>query len=82
MAKVLACLKQMDFILEGSPEDLIRSVVPAAVEVDRLSLNDAIKVLTSGSASPAHGSAQGVVLSVCVCVFLPSSWERGSMRCV
>ncbi|CAM9858892.1 unnamed protein product, partial [Ectocarpus fasciculatus] len=47
VAKVLACLKQMDFILEGSPEDLIRSVVPAAMEVDRLSLNDAIKVATA-----------------------------------
>ncbi|CAN0529128.1 unnamed protein product, partial [Ectocarpus sp. 12 AP-2014] len=56
VAKLLACLKQMDFILEGSPEDLIRSVVPAAMDVDRLSLNDAIKVATAAK-TQERGSA-------------------------
>ncbi|CAB1119023.1 unnamed protein product [Ectocarpus sp. CCAP 1310/34] len=46
----------MDFILEGSPEDLIRSVVPAAMDVDRLSLNDAIKVATAAK-TQEQGSA-------------------------
>lgn len=44
VAEAVACVEQMDFIVDGSLEDLLRSVVPAAVEVDRLSLNDAIKV--------------------------------------
>lgn len=46
VAQMLACVEKMDFIVDGSPEELVRSVVPAAAEVDRLSLNDAIKVGT------------------------------------
>lgn len=44
VAEVVACVEQMDFIVDEPLEDLVRSVVPAAIEVDRLSLNDAIKV--------------------------------------
>lgn len=40
----MAHVEQMDFIVDGPLEDLVGSVVPAAVEVDRLSLNDVIKV--------------------------------------
>lgn len=54
VAEVVTCVEQMDFIVDGPLEGLVRSVVPAAVEVDRLSLNDAIKV----SATTKH----------CVCV--------------
>ena len=44
VAEVVACVEQMEFIVDGPLGSLARSVVPAAVEVDRLSLNDAIKV--------------------------------------
>lgn len=37
-------MEELDYIVDVPLEDLVRSVVPAAIEVDRLSLNDAIKV--------------------------------------
>lgn len=44
VAKVLACVEEMDYIVDGPLLDLVKSVVPGAVEVDRLSLNDAVQV--------------------------------------
>ena len=59
VAEVVACVEQMDFIVDGPLEGLIRSVVPAAVEVDRLSLNDAIKVRATTSRCTADAFASG-----------------------
>lgn len=38
-------LEEMDYLLDGDAKDLIRSVVPKAYEEDKLTLQDAIKVM-------------------------------------
>ncbi|CAM9687486.1 unnamed protein product [Pylaiella littoralis] len=64
VAEVLACVEEMDFIVDGSLLDLIKSVVPEAVEVDRLSLNDAVQVAAAAKAQDQGGSGAPVVPSI------------------
>eukprot|EP00752_Nemacystus_decipiens_P009895 g8828.t1 len=57
VAEVVACVEKMDFIVDRPLEDLVQSVVPAAVEVDRLSLNDAMKVASAAKAQDKGSTA-------------------------
>lgn len=44
VSQVVECIEHLDFIIDGEAEDLVRSVVPAALKADSLSLDDVIKV--------------------------------------
>lgn len=45
VSQVLECIEHLDYIIDGEAEDLVRSVVPAALKADSLSLEDVIKVM-------------------------------------
>lgn len=45
VSQVVECIEHLDFIIDGEAEDLVRSVVPAALKADSLSLEDVIKVI-------------------------------------
>ena len=49
VSQVVECIEHLDFIIDGSAEDLLRSVVPAALKADSLSLEDVIKVIDPDS---------------------------------
>lgn len=45
VSQAVECLEHMEYVFDGEPEELVRSVVPAAAQADGLSLEDAMKVI-------------------------------------
>lgn len=45
LAAALECLEQMDYLIEGEFDDLVRTIVPASAKEGALDLQDVIKVI-------------------------------------